>query len=508
MSVRSWRWSCLCGLLLVGGFGGGAAVAAAVSFHHDDVLGTSLEIVAEATDFAAAARAEAAVLGEIDRLAKVCSTYDPASEISRWLDSGEAREVSPDLAAILRACDRWRRASDGAFHPGVAVASRVWREAERAGSGPDEAQLRAVAAALRDAPWTWCGAAVAPRAASITVDGLGKGAIIDAACAAALGIEGVSGVLVNLGGDLAVRGGMEREVVVAAPDPAAVAGGLLDRVSVADRAIATSGDAFRGFTVAGRRHSHVIDPRSARPADGVRSATVVAAAAADADALATICCVLSPPESIRLVERIDGASCLILDREGVVHASRDWRGERFGPRRTAAAGVAFAADADGKPDERTREFVLDLEINRPAGGGRYRRPYVAVWVEDKDGFPVKTLLLWVQRDGQRWLPDLKRWYRADRLRKLAEETDLVATVSEATRQPGRHSVSWDGRDNAGAALPPGEYTICLEAAREHGTYQFDRRTVTLGGEPFREAFDGGTEIKAATFEERVVGGGR
>ena len=180
-----------------------------------------------------------------------------------------------------------------------------------------------------------------------------------------------------------------------------------------------------------------------------------------------------------------------------------------GPRRTAATSVAFAAPAGAAATASAFELVLDLEINRPTTGGRgYRRPYVAAWVEDKDGFPVKTLLLWVQKDGERWLPDLKRWHRADRLRRLAEDTDLVKTVSEATRQPGSHSIAWDGRDGAGAPLPPGGYTICIEAAREHGTYQFERREVTLGAEPFRAAFDGGAEIKSATLDYHALGGTR
>jgi len=157
------------------------------------------------------------------------------------------------------------------------------------------------------------------------------------------------------------------------------------------------------------------------------------------------------------------------------------------------------AEVSASGNDAAFQLVLDVEINRPSKSGRYRRPYVAAWVEDADGFPVKTLLLWVQNGGGRWIPDLKRWYRADRLRKMSEETDLVKSVSEATRQPGQHTASWDGRDNAGAPLPPGEYTICLEAAREHGTYQFDRRTVTLGEKPVREAFDGGAEIKSATL---------
>jgi len=490
---------------VIGLFVATAATAAPFSFWHDDVLGTSLEITLEADDATAAATAERAVLAEIDRLSAVCSTYDPTSEVSRWLAARVPREVSPDLAGILRACDRWREASGGCFHPGVAGVTRLWREAERTGGGIDAERLAAAAQSLEQPPWVWTGAAVSPRAALISLDGLAKGAIVDAACAAALAVPEVRGAAINIGGDLAVRGSLERIVVVGSPDRTAT-GGDLDRVVVVDGAIATSGDAFRGFKVAGTRHSHLIDPRTGRPADRIRSASVAAASATDADALATICCVLSPDESLRLVESVTGASCLILDRDGGVHASRGWRGERWGPRRTAATGVAFAPQA---APEDGFELVLDLEINRPGSGGRgYRRPYVAAWVEDKDGFPVKTLLLWVQKDGQRWLPDLKRWHRADRLRRLAEDEDLVKTVSEATRQPGSHSVAWDGRDNAGAPLPPGEYTICLEAAREHGTYQFDRRQVTLGEKPFREAFDGGAEIKSATLDYHAAGGAR
>lgn len=486
----------LAGLLLPG-----RAPAAPLTFTHEDVLGTALEIVVETGDPAAADAAEEAVLAAIDRMAAVVSTYDPASEMSRWLAGGTERVVSDELAAVLRACDHWRQVSSGAFHPGVAAATRLWREAERSGEPPAADRIAGVAARLTGAPWEWRGARVVPRSPAVTLDALAKGAIIDAACRAALAVGGVDGVMVNIGGDLAVRGSLEREVVVARPGGAARDGGVLDRLVVADRAVATSGDAYRGFTVAGRRHSHVIDPRTARPADGVRSASVIAPTAADADALATICCVLAPAESIALVESRGDASCLILDSEGVVHTSREWPGTRSGRGRTAARLAAFAAPAAGEP---TQEFVLELEINRPNGGGRYRRPYVAAWVEDGDGFPVKTLVLWVQRDGQRWLPDLKRWYRAERLRKIAEDTELVATVSEATRQPGSHAVTWDGSDNGGTQLPPGKYTICIEAAREHGTYQFDRRTVSLGAGPFRETFAGNDEIKSATFEARAV----
>lgn len=478
------------------------APAAPHVFRHDAVLGTSLEIVVEARDATAARAAEEAVLAEIDRLAAVASTYDAGSEISRWLAAGRPAALSRDLAAILRACDAWRATSDGVFHPGVALATAAWRQAERAGRPPDDAALADIADRLRDAPWEWHGDDVAPAGMPVSVDGLAKGFIVDAACAAALGQEGVRGAMVNVGGDLAVRGDLEQPVQIPLPS---TAGGGEASVTLAERAIATSGPGRRGFRVGGETHSHVIDPRTARPAAGVASASVIAATAADADALATVLCVLAPEEGLALVERVDGAACLIVDARGGVHASRGWpqRGPRVLP---------VAARQDPAPVPAWNggfELAVDLEIIQTGGGRRYRRPYVAAWVEDEDGYPVKTLLLWVQAEppGPRWIPDLKRWTKADRLRKLAEGTDLVATVSEPTRMPGSHGVVWDGRDAAGVPVEAGEYTICVEAVREHGSYQFDRKKVTFGTEAFSADLPAGDELGGVSIEYRRVAGG-
>ena len=478
------------------------APSAPFTFRHDAVLGTSLEVVVEARDASAARAAEEAVLAEIDRIAAVASTWDADSEISRWLAAGRPAAVSRDLAGILRACDAWRVASDGVFHPGVALATAVWRQAERDGRPPDEAALSDVAGRLRDAPWDWHGDEVAPAGMPVSVDGLAKGFIVDAACAAAVGQEGVRGAMVNIGGDLAVRGDLEQPVEI--PLPATAGGGQVS-VTLAERAIATSGPGRRGFRVGDQTFSHVIDPRTARPAAGISSASVIAATAADADAMATLLCVLEPEEGLAIVERVEGAACLIVDDRGVVHASRGW--PQSGPR-----VLPVAARQDPAPAAAWNggfELAVDLEIIQTGGGRRYRRPYVAAWVEDKDGYPVKTLLLWVQAEppGPRWIPDLKRWTKADRLRKLAEGTDLVATVSEPTRMPGSHGVVWDGRDAAGVPVEPGEYTICVEAVREHGSYQFDRRKVTLGTEPFSAELPAGDEIGGVSIDYRRVAGG-
>jgi hypothetical protein len=110
---------------------------------------------------------------------------------------------------------------------------------------------------------------------------------------------------------------------------------------------------------------------------------------------------------------------------------------------------------------------------------------------------VRTLVLWLQSRGSRWHPDLKRWYRDDQARRLLDDTNLIDSISRPTRAPGKYNVVWDGKDDAGQSVKPGSYTILIEAAREHGTYQLIRQEVTLGDKPIEKTLTGNIEIKSA-----------
>jgi hypothetical protein len=151
------------------------------------------------------------------------------------------------------------------------------------------------------------------------------------------------------------------------------------------------------------------------------------------------------------------------------------------------------------------ELLVNYEINA-ASGGRYHRPYVAIWVEDKDGNPIRTISLLMQSGGKgmKYIRDLKRWSRSDQQRRTTDNTDVIPTVSSATRNPGTYSATWDGLDNAKVQAKPGTYTIYIEAAREHGTYQLMKKEVTVGAATFNEKLEGNEEIKAASLEYRAI----
>ncbi len=129
---------------------------------------------------------------------------------------------------------------------------------------------------------------------------------------------------------------------------------------------------------------------------------------------------------------------------------------------------------------------------------RARRPYVAVWIEDKDKFPVRTLALWFEKP--RWLPELRAWYHDDRIRSMAEGNDITASVSSATRSPGKYTIKWEGVDNAGKPVKAGKYTVCIEVAREHGTYQIYHQEMDFNGAAKQIPLQGGTEVVAVSLD--------
>ena len=471
----------------------------------ENVMGTSLEIKVEANSSGAAQQAERAVLDEIARLSKILSGYDPDSEFSRWMRSSSVpTKVSPELVEVLSAFDAWRSRTAGALDASAEAFSAVWKQAARANRLPSAAELQAVSARVRQRHW------IADRAAStaihtsdvpLVLNSFTKSYVVDRAARRALTVRGVEGVLLNAGGDVIVRGDWTQAIGVA--DPVANADNAAPGavLAVHDAVVATSGGYKRGFDIAGRHFSHVIDPRTGQPAGHVLGATVVSSDAIEAGALATAFCVLTPAESAALARTVPGVEFALSLADGTRVESPGWRSLAARPESHPAlpGPVRTLYAAEQAPGTAGWQLTITLEL---AAMGR--RPYVAVWIEDKDHFPVRTIALWYDRKS-RYLPEIRAWYRGDRLRAMAEGSQIVDAVTSATRPAGKYTLQWDGKDNAGKPVRAGTYTVCIEAAREHGTDQVIRQEIDFSGTPKHVVVPGGTEISAAIIDYQQVG---
>lgn len=487
------------------------AIGEDYSFAHDDVMGTSLELIVRADDAAAARRAEERTLREIDRLAALLSNHDPSSEFRRWQAGARgSRAASPELIEVLAASDAWRERSGGAFDPRVQVFSNLWSEAARRDRTPSHAELQAARDLAADPAWRLVpSAGLAERLsdAPLTLDAIAKGYIVERACAAAMAEDpAIRGVALNVGGDLRVQGEIERKVAIAGPRLGSETTEPLAWVTVKDRAVATSGRKHRGYRIQGRWYSHLIDPRIGEPTERVVAASVIAERSDEADVLATILNVLPPEESLRLVDSLRGVACLIVAADGRILRNAAW----LAYEEPARTGPIAAKDEAGSGWGDTHELLVSFAINRPKEAGRYRRPYVAIWVEDEKGAPVRNLLFWVSTGGAgpfQWLPDLKRWY-ADVMTRVKTTKFDPFVIAQPTRPPGEYSALWDGKDDKGRPVKPGEYTVLIEAVREHGGHGLIRQRVTLGDAAFVKELKGNDEIKSAKLEYKPRGADR
>ncbi|HMG03371.1 MAG TPA: DUF2271 domain-containing protein [Edaphobacter sp.] len=463
-------------------------------FHHENVLGTSLELKVKASSNAQAKRAETAVLAEIDRENRILSAWSPSSEFSRWTRTHNTPvRVSPELFDVLSLFDRWREQTGGALDASAETAIRAWKLAAVENRTPTAVELEKAVAIMQRPHWTLDPAhrtATHLDDAPIALNSFAKSYIAGRAADRALA-AGATGVLLNIGGDIVLRGALTERVAITDPRADAENDPALDLIRLSNRTIATSGDYRRGFDIHGAHYSHIIDPRTAQAAEQVISSTVIARDPATAGALATAFSVMTPAESAHLAASTPGVDYLLVLNDGQTIVSPDWSSREL-PR------ILPASFAQAKKPAQALDLLITLELSR-IEDPRYRRPYVAVWVEDADHFPVRTLALWFQKP--RWLPELKSWYHADQVRNLAEGTDLSTTVSSATRSPGKYTLRWDGKDNAGKPVKPGKYTILIEASREHGTYSLMRQEINWDGKTSSQfTLPGNKEIASASLD--------
>ncbi len=124
-----------------------------------------------------------------------------------------------------------------------------------------------------------------------------------AADAARAAGDEVVGVVLNIGGDIVVRGAIAEKVALRNPNADAENDLPLAQLTVQNSAIATSGSYRRGVDISGRHCSHIVDPRTGATADDVLSATVQASDAATAGGLATAFSVLGPKETQQVAGR-------------------------------------------------------------------------------------------------------------------------------------------------------------------------------------------------------------
>lgn len=471
------------------------------SFSYENILGTSLDLKVGATSSSEANRAESAALSEIDREAKILSSWDGGSEFSRWMwTSGQPVPVSPELFEVLQLFDDWRTRTFGALDPSSEVVTRLWRAAEKRQRLPSSDELAEAVLLASQTHWQLdrqAHTAIHSSSTPLVLSSFTKSYIAGHAADIALASTGVSSVVVNIGGDLVVRGKWAEPVDIADPMAHAENSPPIARLTIHDQTIATSGSYRRGFEISGKHYSHIVDPRTGMTAEEIISSTVVARNPVDAGAMATAFSVLTPLESQRVAALIPGAEFLLITSDGQQVRSPGWRLLEAQAFETAGARPLPGNSGDWNT---SYELVVNLELAQL--DGRARRPYVAVWIDDNDHLPVRTLALWFNKD--QYLHELRAWSHDSQLSSMAGGADITHSISGATRSAGKYTLKWDGKDDTGKLVKAGKYTVFIEAVREHGGYVLLHQEMDFSGNPNMIPLKGSTEVANASLDYRRI----
>jgi len=291
----------------------------------DDVsymkLGTFVRLKVCADDSLIRAAAHKSALAAIDRVDRLMSTYRDDSELSAVNDTAYLKPipVSREVYDLLAKAMVYSRMTDGAFDITVTPLLEVWKQAERENQLPrQEKTTEAIAKTgcdkvlLSDGPK--CAVRFTKEGVRLNVDAIAKGYAVDQALEA-IRSAGATAGLVDIGGEIACFGkdwviGIQDPFSATNADPLSQTPRWVLRLN--DCAVATSGNYRRYMRIAGEKYSHIIDPRSGRPADKLPSVTVIAPKAIDADALATAISVIGPKKGLELIESIQNTEAFLV----------------------------------------------------------------------------------------------------------------------------------------------------------------------------------------------------
>ena len=236
---------------------------------HGYALGAEVSLTFDASPDVAEP-AIARIRAELERCEALFSLYRPNSDLSRLNRSGHLKAPAPEMLALLRACDRAYRQTDGRFDPTVqplwqAAAQNGDLDAARKALGWDRVRISRDLIALDPGQ-------------ALTLNGIAQGYATDLVTEV-LRQAGWRNVLVNIGEYYAAG----RNWTLGVSDPQF---GMVQTRTLKDQAIATSSPgALRldGGTF------HVLNPKTVQPP--VWSTVCVQAKdAASADALSTALC--------------------------------------------------------------------------------------------------------------------------------------------------------------------------------------------------------------------------
>ncbi len=254
-------------------------------------MGSAYSVAVYGEDRTRMEEAVDAAFEEVRRLDEMLSNYKPESELSEVNRFAGERPVTvtPELFDLLAACVKYSRESEGAFDITVGPLMKVWGFYKGTGRLPHRAEVRAALERVGYRNILLDGAKRTVKFARSEVEldpgGIGKGYAVDR-MVEVLKEYGIRTALVSASGSSIYGLGAppgEKGWKVKIRDPKDQTKTVAE-VYLKDESMSTSGNYEKFFRAEGRIYSHIMDPRTGWPAQGVLAVSVVAPRTLDSEA--------------------------------------------------------------------------------------------------------------------------------------------------------------------------------------------------------------------------------
>lgn len=253
------------------------------------------------------------------------SRYKDDSEVSK-INSAlgpEPQLISDDVLELLSLSQKWNLKTGGAFDITIPPLSLLWDEAARKQELPKPSELTSAIASVGmnllkiDAD----DSKISTGTDGVQLDfaAIAKGYLVDTLADEVQDI-GINRGIIDVGGHVRCWG--KKIFKIGIQDPTTKRkGAYMGMLKTGPTGLGTSSNFQRYYEVDGKKHSHILNPKTGLPVDGLISVTIKSEDAADADALATAISIMGREKGVKLLKELGKTYAIMVEKDKNDHVT-------------------------------------------------------------------------------------------------------------------------------------------------------------------------------------------
>ena len=293
------------------------------------LMGSDFEITIVEKNDSEANRLINIAIKEISRIESLISSWDKNSQTTliNYNSGIKPVKVDTELFNLISRSIKVSNLSQGAFDISYASLDKVWFFDKKMQKMPSDDQIASSIAKvgfeniiLNEKEQT---VFLKLKGMKIGFGAIGKGYAADRAKEILIKNNVKSGII-NASGDLTAWGQKPsgEDWMVAIVNPLNKTK-VFSWLPIKNKSIVTSGNYERFINFDGKSYSHIIDPRTGYPSQGILSVTIITENAELADALATSVFVLGEEIGMNMINQLKGVDCIIINSDNKIIKSKN-----------------------------------------------------------------------------------------------------------------------------------------------------------------------------------------